>query len=54
VKTSAFLWCILTALIIGFLVVLYANNPHPLTAGAVVYCALMFTVQVVNGIRRTT
>jgi hypothetical protein len=51
-KISAYLFCVLQALVVGFFVVLYADDPHPLRLGAVVYAALLFFVQLADAIRR--
>jgi uncharacterized membrane protein (DUF441 family) len=53
-KISAYLLCTLTALGAGIIVAIYAasGDPLPTTAGALVFCLLVFVIQVADGIRR--
>jgi hypothetical protein len=52
VKISALLLCVLHALFVSYLVATYVNNPGPLKAGAAVFTALMFAINLADGIRR--
>jgi NaMN:DMB phosphoribosyltransferase len=51
-KISAYLLCMLSAAVVGLSVASYAHYHSPLIAGGAVYAALLFFVQLADGIRR--